>query len=122
MSSNEAALLCRSFFHDQTGRFLVSGRRLCETTNAEWLYRQGSGGVYPRLNGGYRRFPPTNRLSEFVRNSRHALGGDKPRHYMGRAEEPVKTNWALDSYQFHFAQKAQNLFQFLCKSVVYRRL
>jgi 3-hydroxybutyryl-CoA dehydrogenase len=28
----------------------------------------------------------------------------------------------LDSYQFSFAQKAQNTFQFLCKPLVYRRL
>jgi hypothetical protein len=28
---------------------------------------------------------------------------------------------ALDSYQFVFAQKAQNIFQFLCKPLVYSR-
>jgi chromosomal replication initiation ATPase DnaA len=28
----------------------------------------------------------------------------------------------LDSYQFSFAQKAQNIFQFLCKPLLYRRL
>jgi hypothetical protein len=28
----------------------------------------------------------------------------------------------LDSYQFSFVQKAQNIFQFLCKPLVYSRL
>jgi len=50
-------------------------------------------GVYPRLNDGYRRFPPTNRLREFINDCRQALGGDKPRHYNGNPVEQVKTNW-----------------------------
>jgi len=76
-------------FFDQTGRFLASGRRSCVTTKIDDLDRQSSGGVYPRPNGGYRRFPPTNRLSEFIRDCRQALGGDKPRQYIGSPEEQV---------------------------------
>ncbi|CAB1084354.1 hypothetical protein D1AOALGA4SA_11879 [Olavius algarvensis Delta 1 endosymbiont] len=56
-------------------------------TRVDGLERQCSGGVYPRLNGGYRRFPTTNRLSEFINDRRQALGGDKPRHYSDSPEE-----------------------------------
>jgi len=75
--------------------FFASGHRLYEPTKVDGLERQCSGGVYPRLNDGYRRCPATNRLSEFISDSRQALGGDKPRHYNGSPEKQFKTNWAL---------------------------
>jgi len=68
---------------------------LYETTNVDGLDRQCSGGVYPRLNGGYCRFSQTNRLSEFISDSRQVPGGDKPRHYTSSAEEQVKKNCDL---------------------------
>jgi len=51
---------------------------LNETTNADGLDQQCSGGVYPRLNGGQRRFPPTNRLSEFINKVAKLLAGINP--------------------------------------------
>jgi hypothetical protein len=63
--------------------------------NVEGLDQQCSGGVYPRLNGGYRRCPPTNRLSEFIDDNRQAHGGDKPRHYDGGPIKQVKPTWPL---------------------------
>ena len=72
-----------SFSFDLTGRCSGQRRRSYETTNVDVLDQQCSGGVYPRLNGGDRRCPPTNRLSEFIDDNRQAPGGDKPRHYDG---------------------------------------